>query len=293
MMSVGLHPRLIGHPARIAGLSRFLTYVQGLGNTVWTCRRIDIAEHWRNLHPPPGVITMQPLVPSPRRLLVTGGAGFVLSHVVDRWLDSDPQATAVIFDQGRAWDHSVRALLGRHIKTGRLGFFDGDVARAQAWDRLTHRYGSDFTHVVVGAAITPTPIEEERLAAKIIEVNYRGVLLCLEWARRHCPRLARVIHVSSDAVLGVNGLVSQRLVSVAAETTRGPELPIPTHPIACADAAVPEMSMYALAKVAGEASVRRWRELFGMDVLSVRFSDVCVQRAITRVTLAEIEPGRL
>jgi putative urate catabolism protein len=51
MMSVGLHMRLIGHPARAAGLERFLDYVsrhQG----VWITRRIDIAKHWMEEHPP-------------------------------------------------------------------------------------------------------------------------------------------------------------------------------------------------------------------------------------------------
>lgn len=53
MMSVGLHPRLIGHPARAAGLERFLDYVQGRGD-VWITRRADIARHWIETHPFPG-----------------------------------------------------------------------------------------------------------------------------------------------------------------------------------------------------------------------------------------------
>lgn len=50
MMSVGLHMRLIGHPARAAGLERFLDYVSGFKG-VWITRRIDIAQHWRDTHP--------------------------------------------------------------------------------------------------------------------------------------------------------------------------------------------------------------------------------------------------
>ena len=50
MMSVGLHMRLIGHPARAVGLERFLDYVMKQPD-VWVARRIDIAEHWRTLHP--------------------------------------------------------------------------------------------------------------------------------------------------------------------------------------------------------------------------------------------------
>ncbi len=51
MMSVGLHCRLIGRPAKIAGLVRFLDHIAQFDD-VWTPRRIDIAEHWQKTHPP-------------------------------------------------------------------------------------------------------------------------------------------------------------------------------------------------------------------------------------------------
>ncbi|MGB7480096.1 MAG: allantoinase PuuE [Burkholderiaceae bacterium] len=50
MLSVGLHCRIAGRPARAAALARFLDYVQG-HDGVWITRRIDIAEHWRDSHP--------------------------------------------------------------------------------------------------------------------------------------------------------------------------------------------------------------------------------------------------
>lgn len=50
MMSVGLHMRLIGHPARAAGLERFLDHVMKHAD-VWITRRIDIARHWIAEHP--------------------------------------------------------------------------------------------------------------------------------------------------------------------------------------------------------------------------------------------------
>ncbi|MFE3257191.1 allantoinase PuuE [Nocardia sp. NPDC059091] len=50
MLSVGLHCRIIGKPARAKALERFLDYVQS-HEKVWLARRIDIAEHWRTVHP--------------------------------------------------------------------------------------------------------------------------------------------------------------------------------------------------------------------------------------------------
>lgn len=42
MMSIGLHPRITGNPARSDALARFIDYAQSLGD-VWFARRIDIA----------------------------------------------------------------------------------------------------------------------------------------------------------------------------------------------------------------------------------------------------------
>ena len=53
MMSVGLHMRLIGHPARAAGLQRLLDYMMQRKD-VWITRRVDIANHWVATHPYPG-----------------------------------------------------------------------------------------------------------------------------------------------------------------------------------------------------------------------------------------------
>jgi putative urate catabolism protein len=53
MMSVGLHCRLIGRPARFAGLVKFIDHVQK-HEKVWMARRLDIAKHWMKTHPYPG-----------------------------------------------------------------------------------------------------------------------------------------------------------------------------------------------------------------------------------------------
>ena len=50
MLSIGLHSRIVGRPARIASLERFLDYVLA-HERVWISRRIDIANHWMATHP--------------------------------------------------------------------------------------------------------------------------------------------------------------------------------------------------------------------------------------------------
>ena len=50
MMSIGLHGRIAGRPARAAAVARFVDHVLGTGDA-WIARRIDIARHWLEVHP--------------------------------------------------------------------------------------------------------------------------------------------------------------------------------------------------------------------------------------------------
>lgn len=50
MMSIGLHGRVVGKPARAAALARFIDHVQ-THSDAWIARRIDIARHWLEVHP--------------------------------------------------------------------------------------------------------------------------------------------------------------------------------------------------------------------------------------------------
>jgi peptidoglycan/xylan/chitin deacetylase (PgdA/CDA1 family) len=50
MMSVGMHCRLLGRPGRFRALQRFLDHIEAR-DSVWVCRRVEIAKHWIERHP--------------------------------------------------------------------------------------------------------------------------------------------------------------------------------------------------------------------------------------------------
>ena len=50
MLSIGLHCRIVGRPARMASLRRFIEHVLS-HDKVWIPRRIEIARHWLAVHP--------------------------------------------------------------------------------------------------------------------------------------------------------------------------------------------------------------------------------------------------
>jgi peptidoglycan/xylan/chitin deacetylase (PgdA/CDA1 family) len=51
MMSIGLHPRIIGRAGRIRALRRFIDYAKQYSD-VWFATREDIARAWLAMHPP-------------------------------------------------------------------------------------------------------------------------------------------------------------------------------------------------------------------------------------------------
>jgi allantoinase len=52
LLSIGLHDRLIGRPARCKGLIKLLEYMRGI-DRVWFCTGAEIAQHWRTNFPVP------------------------------------------------------------------------------------------------------------------------------------------------------------------------------------------------------------------------------------------------
>ena len=99
-------------------------------------------------------------------LLVTGGAGFVLCNVVHRWLEADPESSAVVMDLSRAWDATVVGFLQPYLDDGRLQFFETSVADASGWagarggarHRL-HPHGTDTTRRTLTARHAPWGFE--------------------------------------------------------------------------------------------------------------------------------------
>jgi allantoinase len=50
MMSIGMHCRILGRPGRISALQRFLDHIEKHSH-VWVAQRVQIAQHWRAIHP--------------------------------------------------------------------------------------------------------------------------------------------------------------------------------------------------------------------------------------------------
>lgn len=172
-------------------------------------------------------------------ILVTGGAGFVGSHIVDQALALGAGRIVVIDDfvRGR------RENLARAMTTERVEVIEGDICDESLIDGLTE--GMDL--VFHQAALRITQCAEEPVRAVKVMIN--GTQNIIEAARRH--NVKRVIAASSASVYGEPSY-----------------LPIDeAHPFN-------NRTLYGAAKIANEQILRSYAEMFGMRYVMLRYFNI-------------------
>ena len=176
--------------------------------------------------------------------LVTGGNGWVPSHVIRRLARA---GEAVVSYDVMEPDAFLREFLGDDARN--IIFETGDVTDQERMQEVARQHG--VTSIVSAAAITPRVDRERREPTRIIEVNLGGVVNALEVARS-LPGFRRFVQISSVAVFG----------DEPGATTRDEDSPTNST------------NLYGITKLAGERVALRYGELFDIDVMAVRPSNV-------------------
>jgi len=191
-------------------------------------------------------------------LLVTGGAGFVMSVLGRHWLEAVADARLVVLTDSPP-DSAAQRYFAPY--RDRLSVVVADVTRPESWRAPVARH--DVTHIVHGATLTPlsrgTAAEARREPeaenpARILDVNLMGTVAVLEWARS-VPNLERFLYVSSGAVYKHHG-------------PDRPGEPLPE------DGYLMPRRLYGISKLASELITERYGDLFGLPTASVRPSSV-------------------
>jgi UDP-glucose 4-epimerase len=187
---------------------------------------------------------------------VTGGAGFIGSHVVERLLKDGFQVR--IFDN---FSSGRRENLDFARGTGTaLEVIDGDLRDLAAVERAVR--GVDVVYHQAAMRSVPRSIDDP-LGAN--DNNVTGTLHLLDAARR--LGVKRVVYASSSSVYGDN-----------------PELPKredqPAAPI----------SPYAVSKATGEQYARVWTKLYGVETVGLRYFNVFGPRQDPKSEYAAVLP---
>ena len=180
------------------------------------------------------------------RCVVTGGAGFIGSHLVERLLTEGRDVLVVDdFSTGRQANLEEAARAGGSL----------ELAEASVTDERIHellRPGDHVFHLAALADIVPSierPLEYHR-------ANVDGTVNVLEAARQ--SGVARLVYTASSSCYGIPD----------AYPTREDAPPRPQYP-------------YALTKWLGESIALHWGQVYGLPVVSLRLFNVYGPRART------------
>ena len=183
-----------------------------------------------------------------KNVLITGGAGFIGSHLVDRLLGEQNWRVAVVDDFNDFYCPSIkRANVQPHLDNANFQLVEADVRNEIALENIFSRQNFDFIiHLAARAGVRPS-VEEPQLCA---QTNVNGTLNLLEMARRFA--VPRFIFGSSSSVYGSNAKL----------------------PFSESDKIANPISPYAATKAGGELLCHTYSHLYGIRMICLRFFTV-------------------
>ena len=175
------------------------------------------------------------------RVLITGGAGLIGSHIVEELLREGVTGEILVLDN---FVRGRRENLAEAMASGRVRVIDGDIRDTDTVNRLMD--GIDVVFHQAAIRITQCA-EEPRLA---LDVLVNGTFNVLDAARSHNVR--RVVAASSASVYG------------AADTFPTDESHHPYN----------DKTIYGASKTFNEGMLRSFREMYGLSYVALRYFNV-------------------
>ncbi len=175
-----------------------------------------------------------------KRVLVTGGAGFVGSHIVDLLIEEGCAEIIVV-------DNMVRgrpANLAAALPSGRVRLVEGDIRDKALMRELVA--GCDVVYHQAALRITHCAAEPEAALEVMVDATFALLRLCVELKER------KVLMPSSASIYGM---------AEASPTTEA------HHPYN-------NRTLYGAAKTFGEGLLRSFNDMYGLDYVALRYFNV-------------------
>jgi UDP-glucuronate 4-epimerase len=183
-----------------------------------------------------------------KNILVTGGAGFIGSHLVDKLLGENDWRVTVIDDFNDFYSPTIkRQNISEHFKNKNYEIFETDIRNFEALEEIFDgNYFDVIVHLAARAGVRPS------LAQPLLyeETNTKGTLNLLELARRH--NIKQFVFGSSSSVYGINAKV----------------------PFSEEDPIRQPISPYAATKAAAELLCHTYTHLYSIRSICLRFFTV-------------------
>lgn len=194
------------------------------------------------------------------KCLVTGGAGFIGSHLVHRFLDSGHEVVCLDnFDPTYAIENK-KANIAPFFEFENFEFVEGDILDRELMNRIT----SDIEYIFHEAALISV-VESMNDPQKTIKINTIGTLNILDAGRRN--NVKKVVLASSAAVYGDSPVPKKK-----EDMTPYPKSP------------------YAISKLDCEYAARIYYEEYGLKTTSLRYFNVYGPRQDVTSPYASVMP---
>ncbi|MBK6750767.1 MAG: SDR family NAD(P)-dependent oxidoreductase [Pyrinomonadaceae bacterium] len=185
---------------------------------------------------------------SNQSVLITGGAGFIGSHLVDRLIAEGARQITVIDDLNDFYSPEIkRANIAMHLGSEVYRFVEADIRDVSALETVFNESEFDcIVHLAARAGVRPS-LSQPRL---YYETNVTGTLNLLEMARVHGVK--QFVNASSSSVYGINSHM----------------------PFSEEDRIQQPISPYAATKAAGELLCHTYSHLHDIRTVCLRFFTV-------------------
>lgn len=183
-----------------------------------------------------------------KNILVTGGAGFIGSHLVDRLLGEGDWQITVVDDFNDFYSPDIkRANIAKHLKSPNYKMVEADIRDEATMSAIFASYHFDvIVHLAARAGVRPS-LSEPKLYT---ETNIVGTQNLLELAKDNGVK--QFVFGSSSSVYGINARV----------------------PFAEDDRIHQPISPYAATKAAGELLCHTYSHLYGIRIVCLRLFTV-------------------
>lgn len=174
---------------------------------------------------------------SERRVLVTGGAGFIGSRTVDELLNAGCREIVVVDDMVRGRPENLTPALA----SNKVRLVRGDICDRNLMRELVR--GSDTVFHLAALRITQCAAEPRRAIEVMIDATYDLLELCVE------EKVRKVVMASSASIYGL----ASRFPTAENH-----------HPYA-------NRTLYGAAKTFGEGLLRAFNDMYGLDYVALRY----------------------
>lgn len=177
-----------------------------------------------------------------KKIVITGGAGFIGSHIVDHFVNAYPNARILVFDK-MTYAADIRNIL-HHIETDKIDLLVGDVCNLSRCEQAV-----EGANLLIHAAAESHVDNSFGNSLEFSKTNVLGTHALMEAALK--ADVPRILHISTDEVYGevLEGAVDEGAVLS------------PTNP-------------YSASKAAADMIISGYRRSFHLPVITVRSNNI-------------------